>query len=173
MKKALVVVDYQKDFVNGALGFEGADKIAEKILEKLKKYYDENNDIFFTMDSHEKNYLETQEGKNLPVAHCIKGTDGWKIYPLLEEYFKKAKAVIEKKSFGSLELGEILRSNKYEEIELCGLVSNICVISNAIIAKAALPEAKIIVDSKATDSFDKDMNEKTLDIMKGLQISIL
>jgi len=172
MKKALIVVDYQNDFVSGSLGFDGAELLCTVIEEKIKSFYKQNMDVYFTFDTHAPDYLETREGKKLPISHCIEGTEGWKIYPVLEKYLAGAKAIIKKKTFGSLLLGKYLEKEKYDEVELCGLVSDICVISNAIIAKAALPEAVIAVDRNASSSFDKEMNDKAFDIMKGLQIEV-
>ena len=175
MKKALVIVDYQNDFVDGSLGFKGAELLEDLLIEKINQAVKENSTVIFTKDTHPENYLEIQEGKNLPVLHCIKNTKGWQLYGKLFFLEKEIKDsfTIEKPTFGSLELAKILKDGKFDEVELAGLVSNICVISNAIIAKTALPEALITVDSKATSSFDDGMNKKALDIMKGLQIRIL
>lgn len=170
MKKLLIVVDYQNDFVNGSLGFDGAEKLEECIAGKISEYKD--YDIVYTLDTHNDNYLETMEGKKLPVKHCIKGSDGWNIYGKPKRMLKHCKC-FKKDTFGSKELFDFLRTKDYEEIELVGLVSNICVISNAIIAKTALPQAEIIVDATCTDSFDKTLNEKSLDVMEGLHITIV
>ena len=140
MRKILVVVDMQKDFIDGALGFEGADKIIPGIVSKIREFEESGDEIVYTLDTHFENYMETQEGKNLPVPHCIKGSDGWELCdelkPLLE-----GKKCFEKLTFGSVELAEYLNENASEisSIEVCGLVSNICVVSNAVIAKAAAP----------------------------------
>lgn len=174
MKKLLVVVDYQNDFVDGALGFSGAEKLDGPICEKISQYRTEpDSDIIFTLDTHGKNYLSTQEGKNLPTPHCIAGTHGWELYGKTGEMCAEEDIVIEKPSFGSLELMDIAEENGYEQIELVGLVSNICVVSNAILLKTALPEAEIIVDAACTASFDPALNEKCLDVMEGLQIKVI
>ena len=173
MKKLLIVVDYQIDFVDGALGFEGAEKLDERIADKINSYRSQGWDIAYTFDTHEENYLSTQEGKNLPVEHCIKGGEGHKLYGLTADTIKDTDKVFYKPTFGSGELYEYLKDTDYEQIELVGLVSNICVISNAVIAKTALPEAVITVDASCTDSFDKELNEKVLDVMAGLQMNVV
>lgn len=173
MKKALVIVDYQNDFVNGALGFPGAEMLDEIITKKLESAIEENIDIIFTFDTHTEDYLQSQEGKRLPVEHCIKGTKGHEIYGKTSEFLKQAKKVIYKPSFASMELGDYLKQGGYDDVELCGLVSNICVISNAVIAKAALPEGHIVIDAKATASFDNKLNEEALDVAQGLQIDVI
>jgi len=170
MKKLLIIVDYQNDFVDGSLGFDGAEKLESGIVKKIAEY--ENDEVIYTLDTHFDNYTDTFEGKNLPISHCIKGTDGHALYGQLKELLKDKKC-FEKNTFPSLELGKYLESKDYDKIELCGLVSNICVISNAVIAKAACPEAEIIIDSSLTASFDPDLHQKALDVMKGLQITIL
>lgn len=172
MKKCLIVVDYQVDFVDGSLGFKGAEKLDEIIEEKIKDQLINNQDVLYTLDTHYQNYLETQEGKNLPIVHCVENTKGHEVFGNTKKYIKDAKKVFIKNTFGSLDLGNFLTTQKYDEIELCGLVTNICVISNTIIAKAALPEAKIVVDSKAVLSFDNELHQKTLDVLKGLQVEI-
>lgn len=172
MKNLLVVVDMQNDFIDGALGFDGADKILSRIIEKIKEYEKNGDDIIFTLDTHEENYLETIEGSNLPIKHCIKGTFGHEISNSLKPFIKK-HLVIEKPGFGSFELGEILKNKKYTNIELCGLVSNICIISNAIIAKTASPCSQILVDRKATSSYDLKMQEMAFEVMKNLHIKVI
>ena len=175
MKKLLVVVDYQKDFVDGALGFEGADEIESKIVD-LVDLFERNDDfVCFTLDTHDADYLSTTEGRNLPVKHCIKGTDGWKLTERLQEYAKKHPK-FEKHTFGSLDLGNYIRGliPIVNEVYLVGLVSNICVISNAIIAKAALDKyGRVYVIKDATSSFDKDMQQKGFDILENLHIKVI
>ena len=174
MKRILLVIDYQNDFVSGSLGFEGAEKLESKIAEKIKEYRSSNDDIAFTFDTHYENYLQTQEGKNLPISHCIKDTFGWRLYGSINDLISDNDKCFEKITFGSLELANYLKDKNYDIIELVGLVSNICVVSNAILAKAALPEARIIVDAACTASFDNEMNNKALDILSGgLQIEVI
>ena len=174
MGRLLVVVDMQNDFVDGALGFGGADRIIEGIERKIADYMASGDEVVYTLDTHHENYSETQEGRNLPVPHCIKGSEGHALVPALKDLLSDCRC-FEKPTFGSLELGKYINENsgKYDSIEVCGLVSNICVISNAVMAKAAAPEAEIIVDSSLTDSFDKKLNEETFDILKGIQVTVV
>lgn len=169
MKKLLIVVDYQNDFVSGTLGFEGAGDIAVGIKQRIIETQESGGDVVFTLDTHYENYLKTQEGKKLPVVHCIKNTWGWNVEDTVKEY---ALHTFEKPTFGSIDLGIWLRDHNYDVIELCGLVSNICVVSNAIIAKAALPEAEIIVDASLTASYDTLRHEQVFSILEGLQITV-
>lgn len=173
MKKVLIVVDFQNDFVDGALGFSGAKDLEIVIVNKIKDYLSKGYDLIYTLDTHYDNYLNTQEGIKLPIKHCIKGSFGHRIYGKAANYLSKAVKVFEKNTFGSLDLGNYLASNKYDEIELVGLVTNMCVISNAIIAKAALPEAKIIIDRKASMSFNEDLHNKTFDVLEGMQFEVI
>jgi len=173
MKKLLVVVDYQNDFVDGTLGFAGAELLDGVIADKIKTYRAENNSVVFTKDTHYDDYLDTQEGRNLPVAHCIENSHGWEIYGKTGEMVQSGDKIFLKNTFGSDELYEYIKKSDYESIELVGLVSNICVISNAVLAKTARPEAVIIVDSNATKSFDNSLNDKTIDVLKGLQVKVV
>ncbi len=174
MKRLLIVVDMQKDFIDGALGFEGADKIIPGIIERITEYKKNGDEVVYTLDTHTEDYMNTQEGHNLPVIHCVKGSDGHKLADELKEILSDCR-FFEKPTFGSMELGAYIseKASDISSIELCGLVSNICVLSNAVIAKAAAPEAEIIVDGKLTDSFDKELNREVLDVMKGIQIKVL
>ena len=115
MKKLLVVVDYQKDFVDGALGFEGAELIADVIKNKIETYLNNNDDVIFTLDTHEENYMDTMEGHKLPIKHCIKNSDGWKVYESCD-YLNKAKMVFEKPTFPSLDLANYLKDTSYDEV---------------------------------------------------------
>lgn len=171
--KALVVVDYQVDFVNGALGFAGAERLEPVILQKIEKCRADGGQVIFTLDTHGGNYLETAEGKKLPVVHCVDGTEGHKLYGKVRGAVLKDDIVIKKPAFGSLELGDYLKRGGFDEVELCGLVTDICVISNAIIAKAALPESRIVVDSRACLTADPAAQQRALDTMRGVQIDIL
>lgn len=179
-KKVLVVVDYQKDFVDGALGFESAKNLDKGIAQLMKEYAeDENGHIFCTFDTHGANYLETQEGKKLPVEHCIEGTEGWELYgetEMMEIMYSMKCTRIKKPTFGSCELAKILtlidNMDGVESITLVGVVTNMCVISNAVIAKAACPEAEIIIKKDLVDSFDKELHAKAIDVMKSMQMTI-
>lgn len=171
MKNLLIVIDMQNDFINGVLGFDKADLIIPKVIEKIKKYEENGDDIIFTLDTHQNDYLETVEGKNLPLKHCIKGTLGHEIHKSLKPFIKN-HLILEKPTFGSFKLGEIIQNKNYKNIELCGLVSNICVISNAIIVKAASPCSEILVDAKTTTSNNLDMQNIAFNVMKNLHINI-
>lgn len=196
-KKVLVVVDYQKDFVNGALGFESAKNLDEGIAALMKEYAeDENGLIICTFDTHELDYLQTQEGKKLPVEHCIDGTYGWELYGKVAEMeimYPMKCTRIKKPTFGSLGLADVLKrlndypkdredfnngedytfiSDDIESITFVGVVTNMCVISNAVIAKATCPEAEIIIKKDLVDSFDKELNQKALDVMASMQMTV-
>ena len=174
MKKLLIVVDYQNDFVDGSLGFPGAELLEEPIAAKIEEYRSAADVIAFTFDTHRCDYLETQEGRNLPVEHCIEGAPGHALYGRIAELIRPTDEVFEKPSFGSADLFEWLRAAQppFKSIELVGLVSNICVISNAVLAKAACPEVPVIVDAACTASFDDSLNEKALDVLEGLQVQV-
>ena len=173
MARLLVVVDYQNDFVDGALGFEGAELIAPAIAKLIKEFRANNDTVVFTYDTHDEDYLNTIEGKNLPVPHCLKNSEGWELYPLINELLDNS-LVFEKPGFGSKELGHYIEKNNFDEIYLVGLVSDICVFSNAIIAKAsASPYTKIKIVREATSSFDLEMQEKAFDVLKHLHIEII
>lgn len=173
MKKILVVVDMQNDFIDGALGTKEAEQIVESVMHKIKEYNITN--IYATRDTHGEDYLSTQEGKNLPVEHCIKGTQGWEIRSEIAELLDGA-VIIDKPSFGSLELAELLyEENKKEEleIELVGLCTDICVVSNAILLKAKMPEIKISVDASCCAGVTPESHAAALETMKMCQINIL
>ena len=175
MNRYLFVIDYQNDFVDGALGFPGAELLDEKIAAKVRAYG--NGHVLFTRDTHFENYLQTREGKNLPVEHCIRGTHGWQVYGqtanALEEVDAKA---IDKLVFG-MDVTDpataAVLPESAEEIELVGLVSNICVVSNAVVLQSKYPEATITVDASCTDSFDKALHEKVLDVLSGFQVKVI
>jgi len=172
MKKCLIVVDFQNDFVSGALGFPGADKIEDGIVRKIEQYRGNGDEIIFTFDTHGEEYLTTQEGRNLPVVHCLENSDGHGLYGRVAGLSLKSDKVFHKPSFGSGELYEYLKTQEHAGIELVGLVSNICVISNAILAKTAQPETPVSVDSACTASFDAELHNASLAVMKGLQIEV-
>lgn len=174
MKKILVVVDYQNDFVNGALGFEGAEKLDEAIAKKIREYGEGN--VFFTRDTHTEDYLQTREGRNLPVEHCVKDTNGWEVYGETKVALDEVGAQgFDKESFGLSITHEVANKlpKSVDEVELVGLVSNICVLSNAVIFQTYYQDATIIVDASLTASFDSFLNQKTLDVMEGLQVKVI
>lgn len=172
MSKILIVVDYQNDFVDGALGFKGAEKIEKEIIRLVKKFKEDNETVVFTKDTHYPNYMDTIEGKNLPVPHCIKDTHGHQITPNLDKLVGHS-LVFEKETFPSLDLGNYLKEQSPSEIYLCGLVSDICVFSNAIIAKASCPNSEVYLIKNASDSYDKDMESKSYDVLRHLHINVV
>ena len=155
MKKCLVVVDYQNDFVSGSLGFEKAKELDSEIANLIEKYHNNSDDVVFTLDTHYDDYMNTNEGKYLPVPHCIKGTIGHNLYGKVSHSVKESDLLFEKNTFGSDKLFEYLKNNRYSSIELVGVVTNICVISNAVIAKTAQPETEIIVNKNLVASYDR------------------
>ena len=165
----LIVIDMQVDFINGALGSNQAKAIVPVVADKVKNF---NGRVIFTRDTHLDNYLQTQEGKNLPIPHCIKNTDGWHICDELKQY---AETVIDKQTFGSMELPKVINefNENVEQIELCGLCTDICVISNAMILKSAFPEAKIIVDATCCAGVTVESHNTALNAMKAAQIEII
>ena len=173
MRSILLVIDYQQDFVDGALGFPQAVRLEEPIAQKILEYRQNGQEILFTYDTHTADYLNTQEGRNLPVVHCIKGTPGWELSGTVAQLCRDTDTSIEKIAFGSMELAAYLAANQYDQVELVGVVSNICLISDAVLAKAALPEAEIIVDASCVASNDDRLNEAALDVMASMQIRII
>jgi nicotinamidase-related amidase len=172
MKKLLIVVDYQVDFVTGSLGFDDALKIEDGIYNRIKYYLENGDDVVFTLDTHEENYLSTEEGTYLPIKHCLKNTNGHELYGKVKELVGSNK-VFEKATFPSSDLLVYLLDKDYDYIELCGVVTNICVISNAVITKAAKPLAHIVVNEKLCASNDLEMEQKSIEVMKNLQIEII
>ena len=174
MKRLLVVVDYQNDFVTGSLGFPEALDIEEEILKLIDEFKKNHDFICFTMDTHDASYFQTVEGEKLPIAHCIKGTPGWELTPRVKEA-SQYLPVFEKPTFPSLELANYVRglSPLIDEIYLCGLVSDICVISNAIMVKsAAKPNCKIKVVRNACNSNSKE-EEKCFAMLNHLHIDVI
>lgn len=173
MKKILVVVDMQNDFVDGALGTKEAQNIVKNVAEKIKSY----DDIFVTYDTHFENYTETAEGRKLPVPHCIKGTDGWKLNAeVLNALSDKKYTEVEKLTFGSVKLPELIAEYAGDEdfsVELVGLCTDICVVSNALILKANFPEKEITVDATCCAGVSPQTHKASLDTMRCCQINII
>ena len=171
MQNILIVVDMQNDFIDGALGTPEAVSIVPIVKDVILAH---KGRVIFTKDTHSPDYLLTQEGKNLPVLHCIKGLYGWEIADSLKEY---AKEVIEKPTFGSVALAEQLKkeneTNPIEKITLVGLCTDICVISNALLLKATFPEVEIEVISSACAGVTPESHENALNAMKMCQIKII
>ena len=168
--RALVVVDYQNDFVDGSLGSADAVSIEGAVCSLIEGFLDSGDDVYFTMDTHGGGYLDTLEGRILPVPHCVRGTDGWRLHGRVGE-LARGRVVLEKSTFGCPELLEVLRP--YSEIEVCGVATNICGMANAVMARTANPEARVIVRRGCVASYDRDLGEKALDVMRSLQIEVL
>lgn len=169
MKRLLIVVDMQKDFVDGSLGTKEAEGIVANVLKKIETCKSEGWSVVFTRDTHPSDYLQSQEGQKLPVEHCIKGTDGWEIIPELREY---AEEVIDKPTFGSTELVTYVKEADVESVELIGLCTDICVVSNALLLKANFPEMPISVDSTCCAGVTVASHEAALVTMKMCQIDV-
>ena len=173
MRKLLIVIDMQNDFIDAALGTKEAVSIVDAVKEKIRSYPAE--DVIATMDTHGENYMKTQEGKYLPVPHCIKGSDGWQIRPDIAELLKDAK-IYEKPTFGSVKMAADLKalSEKEEiELELIGLCTDICVASNALLLKAVMPEVKISVDPVCCAGVTPEKHEAALETMRSCQIQVV
>lgn len=177
----LVVVDMQNDFVTGSLGTPEAQAIVPKVVEKIEGW---KGEVLYTLDTHHKKYLETQEGKYLPVSHCIYGTKGWQLVDEIKNIFRKPTELFdsdeyEKNTFGSVELMDELQSFQegtvfeINSITLVGLCTDICVISNALLLKAALPEVPIIVDASCCAGVTPESHKNALAAMKMCQIEIV
>ncbi len=173
MKHLLIVVDLQKDFVDGALGTSEAVAIVDKVCEKIRTF---DGDIIVTYDTHEENYMDTRQGKHLPVPHCIKGTPGWELDAKVQQALEdKTYHIIEKPTFGSTELPEYVKE-KYAssdfDIELIGLCTDICVVSNALLLKANFTETDIMVDASCCAGVTPESHNAALDTMKMCQITV-
>lgn len=170
MKNVLVVVDMQKDFIDGALGTKEAVAIVDNVAEAIRSF---DGEVIFTRDTHFDNYMETQEGRNLPVPHCIKGTEGWQIDQKLASLRTDDMKAFDKQTFGSIELAAYLKENKeLEQVTLVGLCTDICVISNALLIKANLPEVEITVLEKCCAGVTPQSHKNALEAMKMCQIKI-
>lgn len=175
-RKILVAVDLQNDFIDGALGTKEAEAIVPAAAARIREWREDGAEIFATLDTHEENYAETQEGKRLPVAHCIRGTEGWQLNPVIREALGDC-ILVEKPTFGSIRLPELIREKigdgKDATIELIGLCTDICVVSNALLLKAAFPEATIRVSSGCCAGVTPEKHKAALETMASCQIDIL
>ncbi len=172
LKKLLVVIDMQTDFTTGALGTKEAVLILPSVKQKIEHYQKDGNPIVFTKDTHQTNYLTTQEGKNLPVSHCMEGSKGWELDPIIAPLALDAPCFC-KPSFGSIELGSYVKEGNFDQVELIGLCTDICVISNAMIIKAFSPETSIIVDASCCAGVTPKSHQTALEAMKMCQIQII
>ena len=168
MRKILVVIDFQNDFIDGSLGTKEAQAIVPKVIEKIQSYPE--NDRFATLDTHFENYLETQEGKNLPVMHCQKGSFGWEMRAEAQLGYAK---IFEKNTFGSIELAEFIKNEKIDQVELIGICTDICVVSNALLIKAFAPEVEISVDAACCAGVTPEQHLSALTTMKSCQIKVI
>ena len=168
--KLLIVIDMQNDFIDGALGTAEAVKIVPAVADKLAARRSEGWKVLFTRDTHGADYLDTQEGRRLSVPHCIWGTEGWQITSSLEV---GEAALVDKPTFGSLDLAEAAANlGEPEEIELVGLCTDICVISNAMILKARFPEARVLVDAACCAGVTPESHENALKAMRVCQVDV-
>ena len=171
--KVLVVVDMQNDFVDGALGSQDAKAIVPQVAAKIRQYRENHDYVICTRDTHEENYLSTQEGRNLPVPHCIRGSRGWHI---VDSLHCGDLPVVDKVTFGSRQLPAILEktfpAETIESIELVGLCTDICVISNAMVLKAFFPDVPILVDSACCAGVTPQSHQNALEAMKACQIQV-
>lgn len=170
MSRLLVVVDMQKDFVDGALGSKEAQAIVPHVIDKIKAYQGAGQEVVFTLDTHFDDYMDTMEGKKLPVIHCVKGTPGWELVEGLKEFEGKR---FEKATFGSRELADYAALGRYESVELVGLCTDICVISNAMLIKAVIPDTPIQVDASCCAGVTPQSHENALNAMKMCHIDII
>ncbi|MCD7907112.1 MAG: cysteine hydrolase [Clostridium sp.] len=169
MKRLLVVVDMQNDFIDGALGTGEAERIVPAVVKKVDEYMAAGDEVVFTLDTHFENYMDTAEGRKLPVPHCVKGTHGWELCEALKACGGKR---FEKYTFGSGELAAYVSGGGYSSVELVGLCTDICVISNALILKAAVPETPIAVDSACCAGVSPESHINAINAMKVCQIDI-
>lgn len=166
MKKTLIVIDMQNDFIDGSLGTAEAVQIVGNVAAKIQEYKSRGDEIIFTRDTHHENYMETNEGKHLPVVHCIEGTKGWEIR---EELDTEGAKIIDKPSFGYTKWGDY----NFEEVELVGLCTDICVVSNALIIKALFPEIKVSVDASCCAGVTPESHEAAIKTMQMCQVEII
>ena len=173
MRKILLVIDMQNDFINGALGTPEAEAIVGRVAEEIRKYPTEN--VIATRDTHTEDYLNTQEGRKLPVVHCVRGTPGWKLHPEIAAAVQGAP-IIDKPTFGSKELAEklsLLSEQDDLEVTLAGLCTDICVVSNALLIKAFLPETPVRVIADCCAGVTPESHQAALDTMRMCQIEIV
>ena len=170
--KILVVVDMQNDFIYGSLGSLLTQNIVDNVVAKVAEYKANGDIILYTRDTHHKYYLDTPEGKKLPVEHCIRGTEGWEIIPELDPKDSDGKCdIIDKPIFGSVDLMDYFDDE--DEIEFCGVCTDICVVSNALMAKSFYPDAKISVDPKCCAGTSINNHLSAIDVMRSCQIDII
>lgn len=168
----LIVVDMQNDFINGSLGTKEAQAIVPAVKARILEAMEDRWQVIFTKDTHSIDYLKTQEGKNLPIKHCLRGSDGWQLHPELQD-LSIGSSIFEKGSFGSLELAEYVSSLNPDAIEVIGLCTDICVVSNVALLKAYCPEVPMSVRASCCAGVTPEAHEHALATMKSLQVEIL
>jgi len=178
MNKLLVVIDYQKDFVDGALGFKKAETLEEDIYNRVKQYLENGHKVLFTYDTHFENYLETREGKSLPVPHCYIDTEGHELYGKLKDFVGVENTFHYNKSAFGISPKDMLKISKdigedINEIELVGVVTNMCVISNVVIFQSQYINANLSVNGILCASFDDSLHEKALDVIEALSVKVI
>lgn len=185
MEDVLIVIDMQNDFITGSLGSKDTQKIVPKVVEKIKEYHEAGKDVYYTRDTHFGDYLDTLEGQKLPVKHCFKNTDGWKICDeirnIIAKNMKMQSRVIDKYTFGYMDwdnrIGYIDRNLNlccdYDSIEIVGLCTDICVVSNALILRALFPNTKIVVDAQCCAGTTPEKHKAALDVMESCQIDVI
>ncbi len=170
MARYLIVVDMQKDFVDGALGTPEAVAILPRVIEKIEAYAANGSTVIYTRDTHGEDYMESNEGKHLPVPHCIKGSDGWQIY---DGVYCEGCEIVDKPTFGYMDWTKHIMDDGDLSIELIGLCTDICVVSNALILKATFPEARVIVDAAACAGVTPASHDAALVAMKMCQVEVI
>lgn len=175
MKKILVVIDMQKDFIYGVLGTKEAQLIVSKVVDKIKGF---KGEVVYTRDTHDERYLQSQEGRNLPVVHCVKETQGWQLVDEVDKLANEGEnKIFDKPAFGSMELvgyiEALYKTQKINEVEMIGVCTDICVISNAILVKSAMPEVKITVDSSCCAGVTEESHNNALKAMNMCHIEII
>lgn len=178
MNKLLVVIDYQKDFVDGALGFKKAETLEDGIYNKVKSYLSNGDKVIFTYDTHYENYLETREGKSLPVPHCYINTEGHELYGKLKEFVGVENTYHYNKEAFGIAPKDMLKlvadiGTDIDEIELVGVVTNMCVISNVVTFQAQYINAELSVDGTLCASFDDSLHDKALDVIEALSVKVV
>ena len=171
MKKVLVVIDMQNDFITGSLGTPEAEAIVERVAEKIRTF---EGDVLATKDTHDLFYPNTQEGRLLPVVHCAMGTEGWEFPPVISKALaEKSYMPFWKDRFASAALSKHVEAGEYEEVHVCGICTDICVVSNVLLIKAALPETPIYVEASCCTGTTPEMHQKALDVMRACQVVIM
>ena len=182
MTDMLIVIDMQRDFVSGCLGSAEARAIVPAVCARIRRAKEEGSEIVFTLDTHEEDYMDTREGRFLPVPHCIQGTEGWTLEPEIAKECARGMLSFEKPTFGSTALMHHVAAaaakkgcinGKGMTVELCGVCTDICVVSNALLIKAALPEAELIVDSALCAGVTPAKHEAALETMRSCQVVVL